>query len=95
MSETFVARTITMQVRVAADRMVQIPLPRDVPVGQLELMITVQPTRSVPALVGGTAADMARSPLFGLWADRHDIDDSLAYARRLRAQAERREYDPA
>jgi hypothetical protein len=33
-------------------------------------------------------------PAFGLWADRTDIVDSLAYARELRAQAERRHRDP-
>jgi hypothetical protein len=34
---------------------------------------------------------MAASKLFGLWADRTDVGDSLDYARKLRAQAERRQ----
>jgi hypothetical protein len=37
-----------------------------------------------------TAADMLQSDLFGLWADRKDINDSLEYARSLRKQAEHR-----
>jgi hypothetical protein len=38
----------------------------------------------------GTAADLARSDLVGMWADRDDIGDSRAFARRLRQQAETR-----
>ena len=37
-----------------------------------------------------TAADMLQSDLFGIWANRKDIDDSLEYARMLRQQAESR-----
>lgn len=37
-----------------------------------------------------TAADMLQSDLFGIWADRKDIGDSLEFARALRRQAERR-----
>lgn len=37
-----------------------------------------------------TAADMLQSDLFGLWADRKDIGDSLEFARSLRRQAELR-----
>ncbi len=37
-----------------------------------------------------TAADLLRSDLFGIWADRKDIGDSLEFARSLRRQAEQR-----
>lgn len=37
-----------------------------------------------------TARDLLESDLVGIWADREDIDDSLAFARRLRRQAEQR-----
>ena len=40
----------------------------------------------------GTAEEFARSPLFGLWADREDIGDSVEFAGKLRKQAERRRY---
>ncbi len=38
-----------------------------------------------------TGAELAKSGLIGLWKHRTDIGDSLAYARRLRVQAETRE----
>lgn len=41
-----------------------------------------------------TAADLARSPLVGLWADRDDLSNSRAFARSLREQAEHREGVP-
>jgi len=37
-----------------------------------------------------TGADLLKSGLVGMWADRKDIGDSLEFARSLRAQAERR-----
>ncbi len=37
-----------------------------------------------------TAADLLASPLVGMWSDRTDIEDSRAFARRLREQAEHR-----
>ena len=85
-------RTVTIQVDIPQDRTVCIPLPEDLPVGLAELRVVVRPMPASPALPAGTATDMARSPLFGLWSDRDDTDDSLTYARRLRALAERR-YD--
>jgi GrpB-like predicted nucleotidyltransferase (UPF0157 family) len=38
-----------------------------------------------------TARDLLKSGLVGIWADREDIEDSLAFARQLRRQAERRQ----
>lgn len=37
-----------------------------------------------------TAHDLLQSDLVGLWVDRDDLGDSLAFARRLRQQAGRR-----
>jgi hypothetical protein len=34
--------------------------------------------------------DLLKSGLVGMWADRTDIGDSVAYARKLRAQAQTR-----
>lgn len=39
-----------------------------------------------------TARDLLQSELVGLWADRADIGDSLAFAHQLRQQAEQRSY---
>ena len=80
-------RTISMQVNVPLDRRLLIPVPQDVPVGPVQVII-IRLDRQAPA---GTAAEMVSSPLFGLWAGRDDIGDSLIYARQLRAQAERRD----
>ena len=43
--------------------------------------------------VGGTLGDLISSSLCGLWADRIDIEDSMAYARQLRVQAEQRNHE--
>jgi hypothetical protein len=40
----------------------------------------------------GTASDLANSGLFGIWADRKDIGDSIEYARRLRKESETRRH---
>jgi hypothetical protein len=37
-----------------------------------------------------TGRDLLNSGLVGMWAKRKDIDDSVAYARRLRTQAQTR-----
>lgn len=85
-------RTIVVRTDILPDRRLHIRVPRDVPVGPVEIMLTITPTEKTSLAPTGTAAELARSPLFGIWADRKDIDDSLTYARRLRAQAERRGY---
>lgn len=36
-----------------------------------------------------TAADLLKSGMVGMWADRKDIGDSLEFARSLRGQAEK------
>lgn len=37
-----------------------------------------------------TAKELAESEIVGLWADRKDIQDSAAFAEKLREQAQRR-----
>ncbi len=83
-------RTISMQVDVPPDHRLLIPVPKNIPVGPAQVIIIIGLDRKRPA---GTATEMVSSPLFGLWARRNDIDDSLAYARQLRVQAERRDND--
>ncbi|MCI0476264.1 MAG: hypothetical protein L0Y55_08455 [Anaerolineales bacterium] len=39
---------------------------------------------------GMTARELAASEIVGMWADRTDIGDSAAFARKLREQAQRR-----
>lgn len=47
-----------------------------------------------PASTQLTAIDLAQSDLVGIWADRTDVTDSLAFARQLRITAERRWEEP-
>jgi hypothetical protein len=82
--------TIIIRTDIHPDRRLHIQVPEDVPVGPAEIVLTITPERNKRPDPRGTAADLAHSPLFGIWADREDIEDSLAYARQLRAQAERR-----
>ncbi len=66
----------------------------DLPVGKADadrdVQVTVEPIEALETLPGITAADLLRSGLVGMWADRTDIGDSREYARRLREQAQTR-----
>ena len=66
-------------------------VPDEMVVLPLNEPLKVQVETLGPAL--GTAADLANSGLFGIWADRADIGDSLDYARRLRKQNETRRHE--
>jgi hypothetical protein len=81
-------KTITCKVVIPTNRQLQIPVPEDVPPGPAEIVVVIVP-ETVPER-GGTAGDLLRSPLFGLWKDRTDIGDSVEYARKLHAKAEQR-----
>lgn len=80
-------KTIKFRTNIPPDRSLQISVPDDVPTGSVEIEVRITSTGDEPV---GTAADLANSPLAGLWADRDDIEESLAYARKLRADAGRR-----
>jgi hypothetical protein len=84
------SRTIVIRTDIGPDRSLRLRVPEEVPVGPAEVVVTIIPEKPRPAGPTGTATDLARSPLFGIWADREDIEDSLTYARQLREQAERR-----
>jgi hypothetical protein len=85
--------TMIIKTDIGADSNLRLRVPEEVPVGPAEVVVTIipEPDRSVPP--AGTAVGLAHSSLFGLWADREDIGDSLAYARRLRTEAEKRNLD--
>lgn len=74
------------------DALRQVPQHRwaDVQVYLRSLRSVEQPTREKRPM---TAADLLQSGLVGLWADRTDIGDSRAFARRLREQAQTRSPD--
>ena len=81
-------KTITCKVVIPTNRQLQIPVPEDVPPGPAEVVVVIA-SETVPEK-GGTAGDLLRSPLFGLWKDRNDIGDSVEYAKKLRDKAQHR-----
>ncbi len=85
--------TVVVRTNILPGRSVRIRVPESVPLGPVNITLVITPEQKSTSEPEGTAAELARSPLFGLWADRTDIVDSVAYARELRAQAERRSRD--
>lgn len=59
---------------------------------RVEVIVVPWPEFSLPRL---TVGQFRRSGLIGLWKDRTDITDSSEYARQLREQAQRREFNDA
>ncbi len=80
-------KTVTFRVVIPEDRQLHLVVPEQIPPGLAEVMVSV---REDAAIQGCTAGDLLRSPLFGLWKDRTDMGDSLEFAQKLRAEAERR-----
>lgn len=56
---------------------------------KVEIILLIEPS-AIPKRPHLTARQLFRSGLIGLWKDRKDIEDSAAYARQLREQAQRR-----
>ena len=90
-----VSTTLVVRTNIPPDRSVRIRVPESVPLGPANITLVITPEQRSTHEPGGTAAELAHSPVFGLWADRTDITDSTAYARELRTQAERRHRDQA
>jgi hypothetical protein len=84
--------TVSTQAIVAPDHTLLLTLPSSIPVGPVKVVVVIAPVTPNPE-ANGTAAELASSPLFGLWRDRQDLPDSITYARQLRAQVERRNND--
>ncbi len=55
----------------------------------IEIILLPEPSKLF-SRVGLTVRRLRQSGLIGLWRDREDIQDSAAYARQLREQAQRR-----
>jgi hypothetical protein len=58
--------------------------------GQSVEMILLIDRSAAPSRPRLTARQLLSSELIGLWEDRNDIEDSAAYARQLREQAQNR-----
>jgi hypothetical protein len=82
-------QTIAVRTKIPASRTIKLTLPRTVPTGEAELLVVVEghapltPQRA-------TGERIRKSGLFGMWRRREDIGDSAAFARSLRARAEKR-----
>jgi hypothetical protein len=81
-------KTIACKVVIPTGRQLHISVPEDVPLGPAEVVVIIVP-EALPEK-RGTAGDLLRSPLFGIWKERTDIGDSGQYARELRAKVEQR-----
>ena len=55
----------------------------------VEIIVLSQPSQTMPRS-HLTVRQLRQSGLIGLWKEREDIQDSAAYARRLREQAQER-----
>ena len=79
-----------MTIKARYDGKVFIPAePLDLPKDQ-EVLIEVQTVLPV-AEKNGTGAELARSPIVGMWADREEMRDSVAWVNEQRRRMERRE----
>jgi hypothetical protein len=78
------AHTMTLRTLITEERSVRVQLPPDVPVGEADMFVVVVPMHEDGRRSG---RDLLESELFGMWADRTDIEDSAEYARRLRHEA--------
>jgi hypothetical protein len=56
---------------------------------RVEMIVLIEPP-AIPKRPRMTARQLLDSGLVGLWRNRKDIEDSAAYARQLREQAQRR-----
>ncbi len=56
----------------------------------VEMILLFDPPPTTPSRPRLTARQLLHSELIGLWDDRSDIEDSAAFARQLREQAQNR-----
>jgi hypothetical protein len=80
-------KTVTLKVVISVDRHLHLVVPEDIPPGPAEVVVHAPEATVTKHL---TAGDLLRSPLFGIWKDRTDMGDSVEFARKLLAEAERR-----
>ena len=79
---------ITMVADVDPGGMLHLDVPSPVKRGRVQIRIEIESASDASS--PGTASDLLASPLCGLWRDRPDIRDSVAFARELRRRGERR-----
>ncbi|MFI5459971.1 MAG: hypothetical protein ACHRXM_31510 [Isosphaerales bacterium] len=77
-------KTMTVQVEVTADRMLKVEVPCDLPPGQVEVVLTIQPHRPLP-LPGSIDWGQLSGPGREVWQGV----DATSDPRELRADRER------
>jgi hypothetical protein len=82
-------KSATIKAVIPPDRRLVVEVPEVIPAGPAE--VTVRSVEREP-VVQGTGADLLASGLYGIWSDRTDMGDGVAFARQLRQQAERRQH---
>ena len=80
-------RSINVHADVSPDHTVSIQLPVDVPVGPIELVVQIPMNGDAKIRTFG---DLLQSSVYGAWADRDDLGDSVEFARDLREKSWRR-----
>ena len=80
-------RTVSLHTDIPDNRELHITLPADVPAGPADVVIVVS-VHATP--LAKTFGDFLDSEFVGIWKDRTDITDSVAFARHLREEAWRR-----
>jgi hypothetical protein len=81
-------KTITCKVVIPSDRQLRLVVPEDIPPGPADVVLVIASDNHPEK--GLTAGDLLRSLLCGIWKNRTDMGDSLAYAHKLWMEAERR-----
>ena len=88
-------QVISIRTRIPASRKITLSLPSSVPTGETGLVVVIgDSVRDSAAKRNLTARKLINSRLFGLWKNRKDIHDPIAYARSLRIRAEARHARP-
>jgi hypothetical protein len=78
--------TVHLNAEIPASRELRITLPPNLPEGPSEIVVVI--STSTPSTA--TFHDLAQSEFFGMWLDRPDITDRVAFAEDLRASGSKR-----
>lgn len=85
---------IIVKSRVSSDGVLHLHVPVGPGEADQEVQVTVESVAALSARRPSmSASDLLDSGLVGIWADRTDMGDSQAFARRLREQAQTRRHD--
>jgi hypothetical protein len=84
---------IVVRTKLSSDGNLHLDLAVGAQEADTDVLVTVEPVAHIPKRTL-LASDLVQSGLVGIWAERTDIENSLAFARRLRDRAQTRRQDP-